>query len=133
MKKNILLILMLIVVFLTSCTQTVDYTILDKEKVNSMSAVSTYIDELQSSNSGYKGYKIFDISDSNKVVVISSGESNKTLKIHNIENSSKDTAITIVQTDLPSKQKNSYVVIRLDEIIGAFYVFERVQYEGTDN
>lgn len=124
---------MLIVVILTSCTETVDYTILDKEKVNNMSAVSTYIDELQSSNSRYKGYKIFDISDSNKVVVISSGEPNKTLKIHNIENSSKDTAITIVQTDLPSKQKNSYLVIRLDEIIGAFYVFERVQYEGTDN
>lgn len=133
MKKYIVLILILIVVLLTSCTQTVDYTILDEEKIHSMTAVSTYLDELQSSNAEYKGYKVFNISDLNKVVVISSGEPNKTLKIHNIEKSSKDTGITIVQTDLPSEQKNSYVAIELDEIIGALFVFERVKYDGTDN
>jgi hypothetical protein len=131
--KRTTVLLLTVFIILTSCSQSVDYTILDEETVNNMTVVSDYVEELQSRKPDYKGYKVFDTSDGNKVVVISSGEPNKTFKVHKVEKSSKDTGITTVQTDLPSEQKNPYVAISLDEIVGAFYVFERVQYEGTDN
>jgi type III secretory pathway lipoprotein EscJ len=131
LKKNSILFIVFVVVFLASCSQSVEYSILDEETANNMAAVSVYIEELESRKSDFKGYKVFDTSGGKKIVVISTGEPNKTFKVHKVEKSSKDTAITIVQTELPSEQRNSFVVIRLDEIVGAFYVFERVQYEGT--
>jgi nitrate reductase NapAB chaperone NapD len=132
MNKNIAFIFILFVGFLTSCSQSADYTILDDETINNMPTVSTYVEKLQSDNLDYKGFKVFDTSDG-KVVVISSGEANKTLKVHKIEKSSKDTGVIVLQSDTHSEQKNPYVAINLDEIVGAFYVFERVQYQGTDN
>lgn len=133
MKKHIVLINIFIVYFLTSCSQAVDYSILDEKTVDNLTSVAAYVDELQASNTDYKGFKVFDTSDGKKVVVISSGEPNRTLRVNQVEQSSKDTSITVVEVDLPSEQKNSYVVVRLDEIVGAFYVFEKVQYEGNDN
>jgi type II secretory pathway pseudopilin PulG len=71
LNRSIILVIILFVGFLTSCLQSVDYTILDEETVNNMTAISAYVDELQSCKLEYKGYKVFDTSDGNKVVIIS--------------------------------------------------------------
>ena len=131
MKKIILLSVSLFIIFLTGCVPSVEYSVLEEEEINDIPEVSNYVNELQSADNTYKGYKVFDTSDEDKVVVISSGEEKKALKVFEVTKSGVDTAVTVIE--LNSEQSNPIVVIRMNEIVGAFYVFERVQYDGTDN
>jgi hypothetical protein len=109
-----------------------DYTLLQEDEIKDIPDVLNYISELQSKNDKYKGYKVFNTSEGDKIVVISSGIENKTLKINEANKSSSDTALTVVGTEIKSGHKNSYIAVKIDEIVGAFYVFEKVQYEGSN-
>ncbi|MGM7702388.1 hypothetical protein ACSVDE_11740 [Pseudalkalibacillus sp. Hm43] len=129
MKRLILFCLMCLTIILTSCSQSPDYSVLEEEEIKDLPTVSGYIKELQTNKKEYQGYKIFDSADDKKVVVISSGNGKSVVKVNQVEQSSKDTAITILQTDQASEHENSYVVVQIEEIVGAFYVFERVEYE----
>ncbi|MFB3166582.1 hypothetical protein P5G62_005615 [Neobacillus sp. 179-C4.2 HS] len=132
MNKTILLSFLLFIFLLSGCSKSMDYTLLKEDEIKEIPDVLKYVNELQSKNDKYKGYKVFNTSDGDKIVVISSGIENKTLKINEANKSSSDTALTVVETEITSGHKNSYIVVKIDEIVGAFYVFERVQYEGSN-
>jgi hypothetical protein len=132
MNKTILLSFLLFIFLLSGCSKSMDYTLLQEDEIKDIPDVLNYVNELQSKNDKYKGYKVFNTSDGDKIVVISSGIENKTLKINEANKSSSDTALSVVETEINSGHKNSYIVVKIDEIVGAFYVFERVQYEGSN-
>lgn len=87
--------------------------------------IQQYIDQLQTEAIDYRGYKIFSISEGSKAIVISTGEGSKQLRIAEMHQSSKDTAVTIAETEDHSNDKNTYIVVGIEEIVGAFFVFER--------
>ncbi len=131
MKKLILYCLVCLTIILTSCSQSPDYSVLEEEAINNLPTVSGYIKDLQTNNKDYQGYKIFDSTGDEKVVVISSGNGKNVLKVNQVEQSSKDTVVTVVQIDQASEQENSYVVVQIEEIVGAFFVYERFKYEES--
>lgn len=110
-----------------------EYIELQEDELKDIPDVFDYVNQLQTTDNKYKGYKVFNSTKGNKVVVISSGKENITLKVNEATKSGLDTSITVVETELNSGQANSYIVVKVDEIVGAFYVFERVQYDGTDS
>lgn len=105
---------------------------MEEGEIKDIPEVINYVNELQAKNDKYKGYKVFNTSNGDNIVVISSGVKNITLKIYEAGISSLDTTITVSKTEIKSGHNNSYIAVKIDEIVGAFYVFERVQYAGTD-
>ncbi|MFD1019501.1 hypothetical protein [Thalassobacillus hwangdonensis] len=129
--KRKIILLMGFFLLLTGCSP--DYAILTKEEIENIPSVSSYIDQLDNEKPKYKGYKVFELSDKQQVVVISSGMANKKLNVHKVERTSKDTAITFAQTHMEDDSKsNSYTAVKLDEAVGPIFVYERVHYGGAE-
>ncbi|MCF6138287.1 hypothetical protein [Pseudalkalibacillus berkeleyi] len=125
MKKG-LIFMFLVSIFLVACGKDSNgYWSIEDSEINKLSEIQQYVAELQSERIDYRGYKIFNIAEGKKAVVISTGESFKKLRIAKMHQSSKDTAVTIAKTEDHSNYKNSYIVVGIEEIVGAFFVFER--------
>lgn len=72
-----------------------------------------------------KDIKYFTISEGKKAVVISAGKEGKNLELVDVQTSSKDTAITVEDTDDRFEGTNPYIVVGIDEIEGAFFVYDQ--------
>ncbi|MED3961311.1 hypothetical protein [Niallia taxi] len=129
MKKKSFCCVFLSFFLLSGCSSSMDYILLEEDAIKKLPDVFNYVDELQSTNTKYKGYKIFNASGKEKIVVISSGKDDVTLRVNDASKSSLDTSLTVVKVDEKSGQKNSYIAVKISEIVGAFSVLELDQYE----
>ncbi|WP_349409912.1 hypothetical protein [Pseudalkalibacillus sp. SCS-8] len=133
MKKLVRLsfILLAAIILVTGCNSYVsdDYQVLELSQVEDLPDVYRYVMDLQESTPEVKGYKIFEGDGERKIIVIASGQDEKAIKIRSFHQSSKDTAITFRQVNLPTEQQNAYLIVQLEEIIGAFFVKEEVDYD----
>lgn len=131
MKKTILISFLLIFAVLTACSS--KSWVIEKSRISELPDVQNYVDKLQNNQTDYKGYKIFTISEGKKVVVISSGEHGQQLDLADVQISSKETAITVERGKEEAKEKNPYILVGIDKIQGAFYVFDQSgeEYEGS--
>ncbi|MCT8136723.1 hypothetical protein H1D32_02525 [Anaerobacillus sp. CMMVII] len=125
--KKLSFLLLLALVFLTACGN--NSWVLEDHRLGELSEIESYVNELQTERVMYKGYKVFTISEGKKAVVISLGKPGTRLDLVEVQSSSKDTVITIKKTDDRTDYKNSYIVVGLDEIKGAFYVLDENQEE----
>ncbi|WLD93421.1 hypothetical protein [Alkalihalobacillus sp. AL-G] len=123
MKKGLIVCFILFIGVLTACGN--DYWVLEKSRINELSDIQNYVNQLQNDKSEYKGYKVFTISEGKKAVVISSGEEGKELELAEVHTSSKDTAITVKEGKEDADEKNPYIVVGIDEIVGAFFVYDQ--------
>ncbi|WP_369903356.1 hypothetical protein [Bacillus manliponensis] len=132
MRNPLIIFCLSFLILITACDK--DLWIIEPTKVHKLPRIKNYINELQTDKVDYKGYKVFDNPDGNQIIVISSG-GNYELEIQHLHQSSKDTVIDVKVTNEKSKEKNSYVLVEVNKIIGAFYIIEDGDYdkefEGT--
>lgn len=131
MKRFFLVLILLFIGTITACGNEVK--VLEQNQINKQKYVQNYINELQKNKNDYRGYKVFEISKGKSTVVISSGEEGKKLKLGEVETSSVDTSIKIEEAKEKASEKNSYIIVEIEKIEGAFYVYDKngEEYEGT--
>jgi hypothetical protein len=100
-----------------------EYQQLSEENVES--EISDYINKLDNSNQ--KEYQVFDSEDGKEIVVISSGEPSKKIKLAEVHMTSLDTVITVEESI--NQEDQPYIIVELSDIKGAFYVFDRTETE----
>ncbi|MGD6873713.1 hypothetical protein ACQCU1_16160 [Sutcliffiella horikoshii] len=120
MKKIYLIIFVLMTVFLSACGS--NTWVLEKDRLDEVASVKNYVEQLQNDNTDFRGYKVFTISEGKKMVVVSSGTSNQTLKFKEADVSNNSTIITVEEESRKTEEKNSYILIGIDEIKGEFSV-----------
>jgi hypothetical protein len=131
MKKSSLL-LALILILIAGCSNSEkSWWVLQNNQLDNTPEIQSYVNELQSDKKEYKGYKVFTISEGKKAVVISLGREGNELELAEVHTSSKDTAITVKESSQSSKVANPYIVVGLDEIVGAFFVYGPHEEEYT--
>lgn len=120
MKKIYLIILVLTTVFLSACGS--NTWVLEKERLDEVESVKNYVEQLQNDNTDFRGFKVFTISEGKKMVVVSSGTSNQTIKFKEADVSNNRTTITVEEESMETNEKNSYILIGIDEIKGELSV-----------
>ncbi len=121
--KKIILLLTLTLIVTTACSN--NSWVIENNRISESPEIETYVNQLQSDKTDYKGYKVFTFAEGKKAVVISSGKEGEKLELVDVQTSSKDTAITVEETDDSLEVTNPYIVVGIDEIEGAFYVYEQ--------
>ncbi|ALC89169.1 hypothetical protein AM500_04720 [Bacillus sp. FJAT-18017] len=131
MKRNFLLVVLLLLLTTACSNSTESWWVLENDQISKSPEIQAYVNQLQTDKKDYKGYKVFTIAKGKKAVVISLGKEGKKLELVEVHTSSKDTAITIEETEQSTDDANPYIVVGMDEIVGAFYVYAQQTEEYT--
>jgi ABC-type Fe3+-hydroxamate transport system substrate-binding protein len=121
--KKITLLLTLTMIVTTACSS--NSWVVENNRISESPEIETYVNQLQSDKTDYKGYKVFTIAEGKKAVVISSGKEGEKLELVDVQASSKDTVITVEEALDSTEDTNPYIVVGVDEIEGAFYVYDQ--------
>lgn len=121
-KIYIMVTALFMAVILSGCGE--NFTVIEEDKMKEFPEVHNYIELLQKEKPDYRGYKVFTNEDGAKIVVISAGSGSKSLKLSRVHQSGKDTAIEFEERNIESEDVNPYLIVELDDIVGAFYVYE---------
>ncbi|MBU8907470.1 hypothetical protein KH400_12710 [Desertibacillus haloalkaliphilus] len=95
--------------------------VLEKERLGEVGSIENYVWQLQNNKSEFRGYRIFTISEGKKMVVVSTGSSDQTLKFIDAD-VSNHTTITVEEENKESDELNSYILIGIDQIKGELSV-----------
>jgi hypothetical protein len=120
MKKTFLIFIVLMLTSLSACGPNI--WILEKDRLSELGNVEDYVGQLEGNQSEFRGYRVFTISEGKKMVVVSSGSSDKVLKFTAADVSKDTTTISVEEENKKSHEVNSYILIGIDEIQGEFAV-----------
>ncbi|WP_163527223.1 hypothetical protein [Halobacillus ihumii] len=95
--------------------------VLEKSRLDEVGEIETYVTKLQN-NPDTRGFKVFTIAEDKKMVVISSGNKDKSLELDNVEVVSGDTKITLSEMNRKNGEDNPYIMVGLGAIEGELYV-----------
>ncbi|MFD2922716.1 hypothetical protein ACFS6F_03035, partial [Halobacillus naozhouensis] len=95
--------------------------VLEKSRLGEVDEIETYVTKLQN-NSDTRGFKVFTISEGKKMVVVSSGNENKSLELDNVDIVSGDTKITLSESKKKNSENNPYIMVGLGAIEGELSV-----------
>jgi|SRR5690625_105579 len=120
MRKVCLILFILTVAFLSACGS--NTWVLEKDRLNEVGSIENYVEQLQSNHTGFRGYRVFTISEGKKMVVVSSGTSNQTLEFTGEDDSNNSTTITVEKETKETDEENTYILIGIDQIKGELTV-----------
>jgi len=120
-----LTIIVLVIVFLNACGRKT--WVLEKDRLGEVNSVENYVEHLQNDSTGFRGYRVFTISEGKKMVVVSSGTSDQTLRFKKADVSNESTTITVEEEAMDTDEENPYILIGIDEIKGDFSVVNESQ------
>ena len=134
MKKIFLLSFILMMTFLSACGSNNDnepFTwVLEKDRLVESGGIEDYVAQLQNEQPDYRpeltevrGYNVFTVSEGMKMVVVSTGLSDKTLEFTGADVSENNTTILVKEVNQESEEENSYILIGIEEIKGELTVF----------
>jgi uncharacterized protein YxeA len=119
--KKVLLGLFVIMMIVTGCGK--DYWVWNKKKIDEEPAVRQYVNYLQKEKTDRKGYKLIDISEGKKMVVISTGTNKLELEAVDVEVTDDETIVTVREVEADSDEINPYILIGLERKTGKMRVF----------
>lgn len=120
MKKIYLILFVLMIAFLSACGS--NTWVLEKDRLSEVGSVENYVEQLQNNHTDFQGYRVFTISEGKKLVVVSSGANDQTLKFTGADVSNNSTTITVEEETKETDEVNSFILIGIDEIKGEFFV-----------
>ncbi|KMM37948.1 hypothetical protein [Guptibacillus hwajinpoensis] len=120
MKNIYLVIFVLLVAFLSACGS--NTWVLEKDRLAEVGSVKSYVEQLQNEHTDFQGFRVLTISEGKKMVVVSTGTSNQTLKFKETDVSNNSTKIIIEEESTETDEKNPYILIGIDQIKGEFSV-----------
>ena len=120
--------------FLSACGSNNDnepFTwVLEKDRLVESGGIEDYVAQLQNEQPDYRpeltefrGYNVFTVSEGMKMVVVSTGLSDKTLEFTGADVSENNTTILVKEVNQESEEENSYILIGIEEIKGELTVF----------
>ncbi|MBM7601020.1 hypothetical protein JOC34_003441 [Virgibacillus halotolerans] len=95
--------------------------VLEKSRVGDLPEVEDYVAGLQN-NPDTRGFKVFTISEGKKMVVVSTGNADKSLELDDVVVDSGDTKIIIDEMEKKNEEDNPYIMIGLGAIKGELFV-----------
>ncbi|MCM3743772.1 hypothetical protein M3193_06420 [Sporosarcina luteola] len=121
--------LFVIMILLSGCGK--EYWVLDKKRLDEEPAVRQYVNNLQNDKTDRKGFKIFDIAEGKKMVVISTGTNKLELEAVDVEVLENETIVTVREVEADSGETNPYILIGLERKNGGVKVIneEGEEYE----
>lgn len=127
--KRVLVGLLVIMVILSGCGK--EYWVGKKNEIDKEPGVRQYVNYLQDEKPDRKGFKMFDIAEGKKMVVISTGTSKLELEAADVEVFDDETIITVKEVEVDSDEINPYILIGLEHKNGKLKVLneEGEEYE----
>ncbi|MDA1675582.1 hypothetical protein [Bacillus cereus group sp. TH152-1LC] len=123
MKKIFLLLFILMTMLLGACSFSVKNTwVLEKDRIAEASDVESYAKRLQNDKVDFRGYKVLTISEGKKMIVVSTGSTDKTLELTKADVSDNNTTILVKEKNKKSDEKNPFILIGINEIKGKLKV-----------
>ncbi|HHY71966.1 MAG TPA: hypothetical protein GX497_01820 [Bacillus bacterium] len=120
LRKSIFTIIVLFVAgsFAFSALNKTDYWIISKKHKGAIDEISRYLNKVQSDTT-ISGYKIFDINEGSKAVILSLGKdkAGDNIEVLNIKEISGKTVIYIRTFYNKSEEKNPMIIIGLDRVM----------------
>ncbi|MCM3711234.1 hypothetical protein [Sporosarcina luteola] len=127
--KKLLVGLFVIMMLLSGCGK--EYWVLDKKRLNEEPAVRQYVNYLQDDKTERKGFKVIDIAEGKKMVVVSTGTNELELEAVDVEVLDDETIVTVREVEADSDETNPYILIGLERKNGGVRVIneEGEEYE----
>ncbi|WP_062047358.1 hypothetical protein [Bacillus sp. JCM 19034] len=121
-NEKILLIILFIlgITFLSACGP--NTWVLEKERLGEVGSIENYVWQLQNKKTKFRGYRVFTISEGKKMVVVSTGSTDKTLEFTGADVSNNNTTISVEEVSKVSGEENSYILIGINKIKGELTV-----------
>ncbi|WP_432357785.1 hypothetical protein [Sporosarcina sp. UB5] len=112
--------LFVIMMILSGCGK--GYWVLDKKRLDEDPAVRQYVNYLQNEKTDRKGFKLIDIAEGKKLVVVSTGTNKFELEAVGVEVLDDETIVTVREVEADSDEINPYILIGLDRKKGKLKV-----------
>lgn len=120
MKKALAGLFVLLMV-LSGCGK--EYWVWDKNEIDKEPGVRQYVNYLQDEKPDRKGFKMIDINEGKKMVVVSTGTDKLELEAVDVEVLDDETIITVREVEADSDEINPYILIGLERKNGKLKVF----------
>lgn len=109
--KKVLVGLFVIMMLLSGCGK--EYWVLEKKRLDEEPAVRMYVNYLQNDKTDRKGFKLIDIAEGKKMVVVSTGTNKLELEAVDVEVLDNETIVTVREVEADSDEINPYILIGL--------------------
>jgi ABC-type microcin C transport system duplicated ATPase subunit YejF len=120
MKKMSLILITFAITILSACSNST--WVLEKDRIGEDTDIERYADKLQSDYPDFRGYKVFTISEGSKMIVVSTGSSEQSLKFKDAIVTNDKTTITLEEENKQTSEENSFIMIGIEEIKGELSV-----------
>lgn len=127
--KKVFVGLFVMVMILSGCGK--DYWVWNKKEIDKEPGVRQYVNYLQDEKPDRKGFKMIDIAEGKKMVVVSTGTNKLQLEALDVEVSDDETIVTVREVEADSDEINPFILIGLERKNGTLKVFneEGEEYE----
>ena len=95
---------------------------MNKKSLDDEPAVRMYVNYLQNDKTERKGFKVIDIAEGKKMVVVSTGTSDRELEAVSVEYLEDQTVVTVRENEANSDEVNPYILIGLEHPVSKFKV-----------
>lgn len=120
MKKALAGLFVMLMV-LSGCGK--EYWVWDKKEIDKEPGVRQYVNYLQNEKPDRKGFKLIDINEGKKMVVVSTGTDKLELEAVDVEVLDDETIVTVREVEADSDEINPYILIGLERKNGKLKVF----------
>ncbi|MDW0117059.1 hypothetical protein QTL97_08940 [Sporosarcina thermotolerans] len=118
--KKALVGIFILMLILSGCGK--GYWVMKKAKLDEETGVRAYVNYLQNEKPDRRGFKVIDISEGLKMVVVSTGTTKRELEAVSVEYLENQTVVTVKEFDAESDELNPYILIGLKKPVSKFKV-----------
>lgn len=123
--------LLLVMILLSGCNK--GYSVWNLSKTDEEPAIRSYVKDLQTDLTERRGFKLFNLIEEKKMVVISTGNNEVELEMVDLQITDDETLVTVKEIKAKSEDINPYILVALDQTSGKLKVVNEVgeEYEIT--
>lgn len=112
--------LFIVMMLLSGCGK--GYWVMNKKNLDDEPAVRAYVNYLQKDKTERKGFKVIDVAEGKKMVVISTGTRDLELEAVSVDYLDDQTIVTVREIEANSDEVNPYTLIGLKHPVSKFKV-----------
>lgn len=95
--------------------------VLEKDRLNENSEIENFVNSLQDAPDK-RGFKIFTIAEGRKMVVVSTGDTERSLELADVKVDSGNTKVILKEKENKNDEDNPYIMVGISAIKGELFV-----------
>lgn len=95
--------------------------VLEKNRLDEVPEVESFVTSLQD-NPDKRGFKVFTISEGRKMVVVSTGNAERSLELNDVKVDSGGTKVILKEMESKNDEDNPYIMVGISAIKGELFV-----------